>query len=139
MKKSRQGIYLALKENGVDTSLGIRGSKTPTSPIDEFLNGGWRSSTIGRSPNNISLHLGVPVKKVLTCLKNRRNALIALAERVPMEKVLNGAPIMTWEVDAYMNTATFIGEDKFNELKRVTLNKLDLMSILRGLQSGDIR
>ena len=133
MKKSRWGIYLALKECGVDTSLGLRGKRKEETKIDTYLDTKWLGEDIGRSPTKIASLLEVKVAKVHLCLKNRRNTLIALALRMPFEYVLNDGQIVDWYVDPYRMIAHFHGEREGKEVE-IKLNKLDLMAILRKMQ-----
>lgn len=137
MKKSRWGIYLALKESGVDTSLALRGRRRRPSIVDEFLDEEWMDSDLGRAPKQISEYLGVSINKVYSALKNRRSTLKALAEKMPLEEVLCGGDIVDWFVDPYRGIAEFNGTLESGERKRVVLTKLDMMSILKLMIGGD--
>jgi len=136
MKKSRQGIYLALKESGVDTSLGLRGRRHELGEIDKFLDERWFKMAVGRSPSGIAEILNVSIDEVHATLKNRRSEMIAIAGRMPFEEVMTGGELVDYHVDPYRMLAHFSGRMPNGERKRVTLSKMDCLSILRDMQGG---
>jgi len=136
LKKSRQGIYLALRESGVDTSLGLRGKRREGNIVDKYLDGEWKGEEIGRSPTGIADRLGIEVRRVHSALKHRRNSIMALADKMPMEEVLIGGKIVDWNVDPYTLSANYQGYLAEGERKSITLSKLDMEMILRTMQEG---
>jgi hypothetical protein len=137
MKKSRWGIYLALRESGVNTSLGRRGKRREDKRVDVYLDGEWRGdSDIGRSPKAIAKRLNVPVSDVHTTLKIRTNSLINLASRMPMDEVLTGDDFVDFYVDPYMLEAHFSGINTEGERKEISLTEDQMSEFVIKMQSN---
>ena len=137
MKKSRWGIYLALKESGADTSLGHRGKQREDREVDKYLDNEWiHDKEIGRSPKAISKKLNIPIKRVHTTLKIRTNSLINLAARIPMDEVLTGDDFVDFNVDPYTLQANFTGMDNDGFRKVISLTEKEMKEILLKMQEG---
>jgi hypothetical protein len=122
---------LALRESGIDTSLGFRGRKEINNKIQKFMRKEWMASPIGRSPKQIAEHLHVRTESVQAVLRNRRQALHNRAKYVPVEDMLEG--FVYYVPDPYRMMVRFYGDDKGKEIT-IELTSEEMEEAIRQIQ-----
>ena len=132
MNRSRWGIYLALREAGIDTSLGFKGRQRSVNGIKDFLDNSWMSSSLPRSPKQIAEHLNVRVESVQSVLRNRRHALNNRAKHVPIEHFLEG--FVYYVPDPYKNLVRFCGEGEDGKELQIEMTPPEMEEAIRRTQ-----
>lgn len=129
--RSRWGVYLILREAGIDTSLSFRGRKVIPNSIQRFLAEEWMDSDIGRSPTAIARHLDVKLESVHAVLRNRRQALHNRARKIPMAEMFAG---FTYYVpDPYRMLVRFHGSTGSEE-SVIELTSEEMEDAIRQMQ-----
>lgn len=106
VKKSRWGVYCALKEAGVDTTQHNMRKRLPTD-ANLFLDNQWSELEYGRSPKNIEELEGIKQSTMIACLRNRRDSLASKAESVALPEFKGD---VFFKVDPYLMTVEFTGK-----------------------------
>ena len=98
MMKSRWWIYLALREAGINTSIGYALLPRKNTPTNNYLDNEW-TPMVGKSPKKIAEVSGIKLSTIVSAIRKRRDSLANKVEHLPLK---NYEGLVTFVVNPYM-------------------------------------